>query len=446
MKKTLLYFIILLPYSKAVSQNWLDVGGGVYHSIFNPQYVHNIEADTTNSKIYVCGVFDMAGNNTGYRNIACWNGLSWDSLGNGMSFCGDLKMYNGDLIVYGKKNNTSNYEILKWSNPGWNQLGTTGKVVGTGVYEFLVFNNELYAAGKFDTIDGVPAKNIAKWNGVSWSALTGGGTNNKIENLCIYNGEIYACGSFTVAGSTPASYIAKYNGTNWDSVGAGTNSQVLDICVYNNKLYATGNFNIAGTAVANNIASWNGALWSPVGSGLNSMGTGLCVFNNKLYVMGQFSSPSSLIAEWDDNTWMPLVGGGVSMSPSADAMVVLNNELFVAGNGFYFAGTTPVKGVAKYSLPVNIQEVFSIKVMLNQNAPNPFNNETTINYYLPEFNSYAQMVFYDNTGKIINTIDIAEKGKGQINIKAENSSAGVYTYTIIVDGEIIDRKKLVLVK
>jgi hypothetical protein len=53
-------------------------------------------------------------------------------------------------------------------------------------------------------------------------------------------------------------------------------------------------------------------------------------------------------------------------------------------------------------------------------------------------------LFYNAEGKLINTVDLSnQSGKGQINVFANDLSNGVYTYTLVVDGKIIDTKRMV---
>jgi hypothetical protein len=81
-------------------------------------------------------------------------------------------------------------------------------------------------------------------------------------------------------------------------------------------------------------------------------------------------------------------------------------------------------------------------IVLNQNVPNPFAEQTTISYNIPENTSFAQLLFYDVNGRQIKTVDIKTKGKGQLNVYANDLTNGVYSYTLIVDGKIIDTKRM----
>jgi hypothetical protein len=85
-------------------------------------------------------------------------------------------------------------------------------------------------------------------------------------------------------------------------------------------------------------------------------------------------------------------------------------------------------------------------VVLNQNVPNPFAEHTTISYFIPENSGYAQMIFTDQYGKIIKTVDLTSTGDGMINVFADNLSSGVYTYSLVIDGKVVDSKKMVCTK
>ena len=81
--------------------------------------------------------------------------------------------------------------------------------------------------------------------------------------------------------------------------------------------------------------------------------------------------------------------------------------------------------------------------LIYQNAPNPFGDGTTIKYYVPENTSNAQIIFYDEFGGQLKTFAITETGAGQLNVYANDLSNGTYSYTLIVDGAVIDTKKMI---
>ena len=174
----------------------------------------------------------------------------------------------------------------------------------------------LYAGGYFTTAGGVPANNIAKWNGSAWSALGSGYERRSVRALAVSGTNLYAGGYFTTAGGVPANYIAKWNGSAWSALGSGMNGAVSALAVSGTDLYAGGYFTTAGGVAANNIAKWNGSAWSALGSGLErSTSVALAVSGTNLYAGGGFTTaggvPANYIAKWDGSAWSAL-GSGMS--------------------------------------------------------------------------------------------------------------------------------------
>ena len=83
---------------------------------------------------------------------------------------------------------------------------------------------------------------------------------------------------------------------------------------------------------------------------------------------------------------------------------------------------------------------------LEQNNPNPFNSATTIHYTLPENFNTAFLKITGNSGKEIKTIQLTEKGYNEIQVEAGLLKSGNYSYSLVVDGKIIDTKTMVLTK
>ena len=81
---------------------------------------------------------------------------------------------------------------------------------------------------------------------------------------------------------------------------------------------------------------------------------------------------------------------------------------------------------------------------LEQNIPNPFNSETVIGYTLPNDVKSAALVVYDLSGKQIASFQLTDKGTSSITITSEKLAAGIYIYSILADGKIIDTKRMVV--
>lgn len=82
-------------------------------------------------------------------------------------------------------------------------------------------------------------------------------------------------------------------------------------------------------------------------------------------------------------------------------------------------------------------------IILDQNSPNPFAENTIINYNIPTDVVEAKLMFYDLNGRIIKELIIEERGESKLTVYGTNLKTGVYTYSLIADGELIATKKMV---
>jgi hypothetical protein len=105
---------------------------------------------------------------------------------------------------------------------------------------------------------------------------------------------------------------------------------------------------------------------------------------------------------------------------------------------------------AKTTKPVDFQQEVVLEnkmaIVLNQNVPNPFKENTTISFQIPETVKEAKIVFIDNLGNILKQVEIQERGYGELLVYAYDLSAGHYTYYLVADGITIESKKMVLTK
>jgi hypothetical protein len=84
-----------------------------------------------------------------------------------------------------------------------------------------------------------------------------------------------------------------------------------------------------------------------------------------------------------------------------------------------------------------------LAIVLDQNVPNPFAETTVITFSIPESVSRAQIHFYDAAGNLIKSVEVTERGDGQLNVFGHDLSSGLYTYTLVADGQLIATKKMV---
>lgn len=87
----------------------------------------------------------------------------------------------------------------------------------------------------------------------------------------------------------------------------------------------------------------------------------------------------------------------------------------------------------------------SSKAVLFQNAPNPFNGYTRINYRLPGNYSDAQIMVFDLNGRKLKSIPISgTTGEGSVNLDASELSVGMYLYSLVLDGSEVATKRMVI--
>ena len=82
---------------------------------------------------------------------------------------------------------------------------------------------------------------------------------------------------------------------------------------------------------------------------------------------------------------------------------------------------------------------------LYQNTPNPFNGQTTIRFQIAEGAHSAYVCIYDMQGKQLQRHDLSISDDS-LTIDGTQLGAGIYLYTLIVDGREIDTKRMILSK
>lgn len=85
-----------------------------------------------------------------------------------------------------------------------------------------------------------------------------------------------------------------------------------------------------------------------------------------------------------------------------------------------------------------------LSAMLGKNVPNPFDQNTSIDFYLPSTILKAAFYIYDLQGKQIKSISITDRGQGNIVIKDSELLPGIYYYSLIADGMQIGIEKMIL--
>ena len=80
---------------------------------------------------------------------------------------------------------------------------------------------------------------------------------------------------------------------------------------------------------------------------------------------------------------------------------------------------------------------------LSQNIPNPFTGSTSIRYFVPETAVQAIIKIADAAGVSLFMGDV-KLGNGVLEVDATQLAAGTYSYTLLVDGKVVDTKLMVI--
>ena len=84
------------------------------------------------------------------------------------------------------------------------------------------------------------------------------------------------------------------------------------------------------------------------------------------------------------------------------------------------------------------------QVELEQNAPNPFAAATRITYTLPAAVTGATITIVDTQGRVVKTLANLSGGRQTVELQANSLAAGIYIYTLSVNGKEVASKRMVL--
>ena len=193
------------------------------------------------------------------EHIARWDGANWSALGGGLDDGVDGLGVHGGMLYAGA--------MLEWPASGdaiWRWDGTTWSVfedqLDERVYAFGTHEGQLVAAGRFQSIGGVAANSIARWNGTTWvplgAGLGNGLGNQRVEALCQYDGALWAAGFFESAGGMPAHHVARWDDSGWSPMGSGADWSTSQCGAWGGSVVVAGGFEAIDGVEVNYIARW----------------------------------------------------------------------------------------------------------------------------------------------------------------------------------------------
>ena len=314
-------------------------------------------ATDESGRLYAGGRFDAVGGVVAH-GVAAWNGATWSPVGELSKFervlalvAKDGRLFaGGDLETFGSLAN-----LMVWDGASWSPAdsGTSGDID-----RLSVSDGSVAAAGSFDVAGSVVAHNAAVYDidlG-EWSAMKtadAGGIRGVVNALAFgENGEVYAGGRFSTAGGAIARNVAVWDGESWSPLGEGLHWEVGELQVYEGTLFAGAErHTLADTALA--LASWNRTQgsWQSVEPDFPDVAvhstSALASANGRLYVATRLSKPSgetvAQLLSWDGVVWS-IIGDSVIVTELA----VDEAGILYAGGYFDAIGNTQAKNIAKW--------------------------------------------------------------------------------------------------
>ncbi len=207
----------------------------------------------------------------------------------------------------------------------------TGVFGVRGVFDALVFDDQLILGGRFGSFNGHVRPNLQGWDGTNHYDHPGAfeeGISTPVHALVIHNGEL-------IAGGIEPNFanIARWDGAAWQMLGGGLSSSVSDLVVHQGMLYA---------ASGNGVYEWNGNTWIQLIHEFNGPVYALATHEGQLYTAGEFdhSADGTIelrhIARLEGGAWVePASGvdGYVYCLTSTSLGLAVGGSFTLSGNG-----------------------------------------------------------------------------------------------------------------
>ncbi len=389
---------------------------------------------TIDTFVYIGGSFTKIGSLV-VNGIARWDGHNWMALGDGVdpaySIFGvySIAVLGNDVYIGGLFNNAGGIFTggkAKWDGTNWSPMGAGSN----GPFNTLAFdqNWNLFAGGCFTWIGADTVNHVAKWNTTSsaWTNVGEGvkGYYPKVYSMIFSGSSLFVGGDFSIAGTDSAKNIALWNGSTWTEVGGGTDSLINCLTLKGTDIYAGGEFSKAGGNAANHFAKWNGTVWSDIDGGVDYPPLSIAGCPSDVYVASSKSSIAANNITKYDCCWDPL---GSGLNNKANVIAVNGKDVWVGGE-FTQAGGKPSYYFAHWNAfknfdGINENELSSENILI---YPNPADNNLNIEFQLNKTGNIGFTVFDINGRKMLSKSQAFQKGNISTSIDIKNLAPGNY--------------------
>lgn len=353
--------------------------------------------------VYVGGRFSHVNGQSGYENVAFFDGSSWHAVD--CDFISSYDVYaivkgDGDDIYIGGDFSSAVNGILCENLVGWNELtgsfgigrGTNGRVLTLSYYKGYL--GHLLVGGRFGYVfdnhgtqyertnvavyrffDNVWTDIQGAWDTEGFGAVSGSAikadANHPGNYIAYIAGRFNRLkdGSGYVTASNNIAYYKSYDltchnlGDGLDYCGEGYYGSVTAIAFDGGNIYAGGSFDCSGSETGyHGFAKWNGSEWIPFGDLSAARILSLSVTGDDIHVAGDFEKVDGYVANniatWNkvDQVWYSYGGNASGVNGTVLAMARTGTDIFVGGD-FSTAGGKRARNIAKYSTTSNIWSV-----------------------------------------------------------------------------------------
>lgn len=327
------------------------------------------------------------------------------------------RLYVGDLD-HGVSSSSNDGQNWQSENTGLSGLGAQD------IISLVVRGDQLYAG----TVgSGVFVKNLI--GNHAWTSYNTGMPWFNIFSLNQLDGNLYAG-----AGGNATFAVQMPPGNAWVekpfATFSGNLDVFLDIARQGDLLFATGSSGIFRSTD-------QGETWTRYNPGVGFLERALLVVaGNRVIASLSKSSGQSFLKVTEDQgaSWQDFEPAFAPGSIAYD-LILSNNQLFSARSN----------GLWRLALPTGVSEPETPVATLGQNFPNPASGMTQISITLHQ-NSTAHLSVFDAKGLLVKQLWAGSQAAGtyEISFDARNLPAGLYTYRLVTESEIVAKRMVVV--
>ena len=396
--------------------------------------------------------------------VARWDSEGWVPYGN-VNYVGGraraLAWFRGHLYAAGNfalKTPTGFPAVTLMRSDGQQWVPVEGAPSGE-VFTLAVFGDHLIVGGAFGSVGGQLTSAIAGYDGTQWSTVGNAGGHSQpsllVRKLLVQDGMLYAAGQFESIAGVPARSIARWDGQEWTAVGDGYNGAIFEVAGYQNGIVVAGICNQSPPCAS--VTRWDGTAWEVIPDAPSDVTT-MVAHGDILFVGGSFDGSTHLLGDdrtlraWDGRSWHSLgsafgQGRGGSGNPGQVTALALRNDVLWVGGSFTRAGGQTAMHVATWTgltHPGRPQRSLRDGVTV---TPNPSRPGAAI--ALEVDGGAAEVGIYDLAGRRLRTMTAASDGERASatwdgrDADGKSVPAGIYFARATREGRVIATRRLI---